>query len=163
VPANGALRGRRLCAPAERGIVARTTRSLLACGLALTVLACGSSAGWVDGGRDRADAAAGSVDHVPPDTLSSDHAAGDTPSHEVSDPIDWDAALECDAMNCAAGDLCVRWQGVVDGAPTMSTCYRVPDDCVAYPNCDCIKAFVLQCSSQCRSEGPRRFTCGEGI
>jgi hypothetical protein len=97
------------------------------------------------------------------DTPSSDQAAGETTSYEMSDPIDWDAALECDAMNCAAGDLCVRWQGVVDGAPTMSTCYHVPDDCVAYPNCDCIKALVLQCSSKCRSEGLRRFTCGEGI
>jgi hypothetical protein len=140
-----------------------TQWSLLACGLALTVLACGSSAGLVDDGKDGGDAPEGSVDHAPPDTLSSDQGGGDTPSYEISDPIDWDAALECDAVNCAAGDLCVRWQGVADGPPTMSTCYRVPDDCVASPSCDCIKASVLDCSSKCRSEGPRRFTCGEGI
>jgi hypothetical protein len=117
----------------------------------------------VDSGEDGADAADGSVDGGPPDTLSSDQTAGDPPSYEMSDLIDWAAALECDATTCGAGDLCVRWQGGVDGPPTMSICHHVPNDCVAYPNCDCIKAFVLQCSSQCRSEGLRRFSCGEGI
>jgi hypothetical protein len=104
----------------------------VACGLALTMLACTSSAGV-------------------------------TPASEGSDPIDWNAALECDTTSCAARELCIRWQGVADGPPTMSSCHHVPDDCVSSPSCDCIKALVLECSSKCRSEGDRRFTCGEGI
>lgn len=112
--------------------------ALLACGLTFAALACGNSTNSVDGGWDGADAV-------------------------VFDPIDWDASLGCVETTCEAGELCIRTQGPSDGPPTTSACYRVPDGCVAYPTCDCITAVAPACSSKCRTQGQRRFTCGEGI
>jgi hypothetical protein len=99
------------------------------------------------------------------DTVSSDPGRRDEGADQTTttDAIEWDAALQCNGMSCAAGELCLRSVGGIDGGPVSFRCEPVPADCGANPTCDCIKMFVFGCRSfQCRSEGPRRFACGEG-
>jgi hypothetical protein len=140
-----------------------TTLGLVACCLSLMLSACGSSPRVADGAQDGIDAVNEKVEDIAIDMPSSEGVATDTSSDELADAIDWDAALECGGMRCAASELCVRWRGGLDASPDLFHCNSVPD-CGANPTCDCLRNFVVPCSTfQCRPEGPRRFACGEGV
>ena len=75
------------------------------------------------------------------------------------DRVDLDAAVACDSMTCAAGEICVHEKGGVDASPVEDHCYALPGGCDGVPSCTCITSLSFRCGMTCQQLGEREFRC----